>query len=171
MNAATKQRLQDAIWRGSDGKILMSRAYTYCMGRINNGMNRCNKAIPLGDYYCSTCQASRATPKVNSVNSATQGGEKGISFPSTSCEVAALEPPRKGIYYEELGPAISEKLIREAHGLKCVNCGEPIGELSDAVTNYGWVHYPEGQSYTYCFPEQNQIDLRAQPKAKEVDTD
>jgi hypothetical protein len=55
--------------------------------------------------------------------------------------------------------------------LKCTNCGEVIAELSDNVTNYGWVHCPDGRSYTYCYPERNQIDLKAEPILADVEID
>ena len=169
MNAELKRQIREAVWTG--GKIPMDRAYTYCVALTNGGWNRCNNRCQIGDDYCTSCKALRATPKNNSGNSANPGGEKGTASPSNPSGVVALEPPRGGILYEALGPAIAEKLIREAHGLKCSNCGETIGELSDAVTNYGWVHCPEGRSYTYCFPEQNQYELKASPLAEDTETD
>lgn len=171
MKAETREKLHAAIWNIPVKKIPMERAYTYCIARINGGMSRCNNRCQIGDDFCVSCTALRAAPKVNTSVSVKSDGEKGTALPSTSVGVTAPESPRKGKWYDALGANIAEKLIRDAHGLKCSNCGEPIGLLSDATTDYGWVHYPEGRSYTYCFPEQNQIDLKAAPIADEVETD
>lgn len=161
-------------WTYADD-VPMSRAYTYCRAFINGGVNRCNNRCSIYEDFCTSCKASRATPKTNLGNSVSPDGEKGqLHFsagPSKPVEMTSRESSRRGKLYDAVGALAAEKLIRDARGLKCVNCGEPIGTLSDAVNDYGWVHCPNEKSYTFCYPEQNQIDLKAEPVAEEVSTD
>ena len=152
-------------------RVPMSRAYTYCRAFIYGGIQRCNNRCPIDEDFCTSCKASRATPKTNLGDSVKSDGEKGTARLSNPNETVSREPSRRGKLYDALGPILAEKLIREARGLKCVNCGEPIGKLEDSVHDYGWVHYPDGSSYTFCFPEQNQIDIKAEPKGEEVSED
>lgn len=81
--------------------------------------------------------------------------EEGHAFLSSGNEKQVRAVSRSvyaGSYlYEVLGTKISDTLIRQAHGLCCVYCGEPVGELKDNNgVSYGFMHYPEGESYTFC---------------------
>lgn len=71
--------------------------------------------------------------------------------------LAQAAPGRMGKVTGDLRDVLGEnadRLIREAHGMKCRNCEEVIGELTSLVQgknqSFGWVHLPNGDSYLFC---------------------